>query len=106
VLDEEQRDHLGRLGSASLNGVVKFSRCCGQSTTLDGVDDVEVDNAECLAEFWCRWGMIDGEQRSEQAPVDLGVEHDHPHAVVAERVGVGTRKTFGSGLCVSGDAKS
>src|SRR4029453_6798340 len=72
----------------------------GECGTVDGSDDMVVNDAQGLTEFgYCR-GMIDGEQRSEQTAVDLGVEDGHPNPVWCQHVCVGARlpsdQTFAS----------
>ncbi len=50
---------------------------------------MRVDDAERLSEFGVRRRMIDGQERSEQAAVNLGVEDGDAHAIGSEDVGVG-----------------
>ena len=53
---------LGRLGSDRLNKVVKFSCSQWESGTVDGGNDVAIDDPQRLAEFRYCGGMINGEQ--------------------------------------------
>jgi hypothetical protein len=65
----------------------------GQAGTIDGLEDVGVNDAECLAEFGCGVWMIDGQEGAEQTAVHLGIENGDADTVGSEHAGVGMRES-------------
>src|SRR5262249_14687514 len=54
------------------------------------------------SEFWQLWRMVDGEEWSQQALIDVGVEDSHSDAVSREQVGVGVWKSLDQALTSKG----
>ena len=65
----------------------------GQPGVGESFVDVLVESVHGGAEFGWGLGLVGGEERGEDAVVDLGVEQGKPETVSGEVVGVGVRAT-------------